>query len=173
MMCQGWKWWITIVVLIGIILAGGWLSCSSSGLVAEVGAPAPDFTLPTTAGTEVTLSQLQGAPVVLYLWTTWCEYCLEELGYLAVVAGEEGEQVTVIAVNAGEDASMIRRLTGEGGANFIIALDKEGEVRSAYGARYLPTAFFINSQGIIRHKEVGAFYSLDELMSKLNSFLAE
>lgn len=161
-----------MVFLIAIISAGGWISCGPFP-VAEVGAPAPDFTLPTTAGSEVTLSRLRGMPVVLYLWTTWCEYCLEELGYLAVVAGEEGNQVTVVAVNVGEEASMIKQITGEGETNFIIALDKKSEVRSAYGARYLPIAFFIDSQGIIRHKRVGAFYSRDELMSELNSFLSE
>ncbi|MEA2085945.1 MAG: redoxin domain-containing protein, partial [Chloroflexota bacterium] len=57
-------------------LAGGSLSCGSPASVAKVGAPAPDFTLPTTAGSEVTLSHLRGVPVVLNLWTTWCEYCL-------------------------------------------------------------------------------------------------
>jgi peroxiredoxin len=170
-MCQGLKR-VIIVVVVGMILASGSISCSSSP-VAEMGAPAPDFTLPTTAGSVVTLSQFHGVPVVLYLWTSWCGYCLEALGYLAVVVEEGGNQVTVIAVNVGEDASTIRQIAGEGRANFIIALDREGEVCSAYGVRYLPAIFFIDRQGILRHKEVGAFYSLEELTSRLNSFLAE
>jgi len=36
-------------------------------LVAE-GSPAPDFTLTTDAGDELTLSSLRGAPVVLYFY---------------------------------------------------------------------------------------------------------
>jgi len=34
----------------------------------ELAAPAPDFTLPTGDGTEVTLSALQGGPVVLFFY---------------------------------------------------------------------------------------------------------
>ena len=34
----------------------------------EIGAPAPDFTLPDQSGEGVTLSGLQGAPVVLYFY---------------------------------------------------------------------------------------------------------
>jgi peroxiredoxin Q/BCP len=34
----------------------------------EVGQEAPDFTLPDQEGKEVTLSELQGQPVVLYFY---------------------------------------------------------------------------------------------------------
>jgi peroxiredoxin Q/BCP len=34
----------------------------------EEGSPAPDFTLTTDAGDELTLSSLRGAPVVLYFY---------------------------------------------------------------------------------------------------------
>ena len=172
MICHGWKRRLAVVSLV-FMLAGGSLSCGSPASVVEVGAPAPDFTLPTTAGSEVTLSQLRGVPVVLNLWTTWCEYCLEELGYLAVATEEKGGRVVVIAVNVGQDAAEIRQITGEGGTNFIIALDEDSKVRSTYGARYLPTTFFIDSQGIIRGEKVGAFYSREELMAELDSFLAK
>ncbi len=39
----------------------------ANGLVEE-GKPAPDFTLTSDSGEEVTLSSLRGAPVVLYFY---------------------------------------------------------------------------------------------------------
>jgi peroxiredoxin Q/BCP len=36
--------------------------------VVEEGTPAPDFTLTSDAGADVTLSALRGAPVVLYFY---------------------------------------------------------------------------------------------------------
>ena len=170
-LCCGWGRWLGIIGAV-FTLAGGLLSCGSAAQMPEVGAQAPDFTLPTTAGAEVTLSQLRGVPVVLYLWTTWCQYCIEELGYLALVAGEKGGQLTVVAVNIGEEAAEVKRIAGEGGINLIIALDEDGKLCSAYGTRYLPATFFIDSRGIIQNSRVGAFYSRESLLAEVDSFLA-
>jgi peroxiredoxin len=154
------------------MLALGILSCGSPAQMPEVGALAPGFTLPTTGGSKVTLSQLRGVPVMLYLWTTWCQYCVEELGYLALVTQEKGGQLKVVAVNIGEEAAEVKRVAGEGDANFIIAVDEDGKLCSIYQVRYLPATFFIDSQGIIQNKRVGAFYSRDALLAELDSFLA-
>jgi peroxiredoxin len=170
-MCHGRRRWLGIISMVSM-LAIGILSCVSPAQIPEVGVPAPDFTLPTTVGSEVTLSQFRGVPVVLYLWTTWCQYCIEELGYLALVVEEKGSQLTVVAVNIGGEATEVKQVAGEGGANFIIAIDEGGKLLSAYGMRYLPAAFFIDSQGIIRGKRVGAFYSRQTLLTELDSFLA-
>jgi len=75
-------------------LVGGAVSCSSSnsssspetlGLL-PVEIMAPDFTLPTMTGTEISLSELQGMPVVLNFWATWCHPCRVELPYFDAVA---------------------------------------------------------------------------------------
>ena len=36
--------------------------------VVEEGKPAPDFTLPSDSGEDITLSQFRGRPVVLYFY---------------------------------------------------------------------------------------------------------
>ena len=41
---------------------------TSTGGVVEEGRPAPDFTLTSDSGEEVTLSSFRGAPVVLYFY---------------------------------------------------------------------------------------------------------
>jgi cytochrome oxidase Cu insertion factor (SCO1/SenC/PrrC family) len=61
-------------------LAGGVVGCSSSDsssspeelglIVVEDEVAAPDFTLPTMTGKEITLSELRGTPVVLNFWAT-------------------------------------------------------------------------------------------------------
>lgn len=39
------------------------------------GFSAPDFTLPTLDGDDVTLSTLRGQVVIINLWTAWCPPC--------------------------------------------------------------------------------------------------
>src|SRR3990170_2992192 len=44
--------------------------------------PAPDFTLTTFGGEQVTLSDLRGRVVAINFWASWCPPCREEAAYL-------------------------------------------------------------------------------------------
>lgn len=56
--------WIAGLLVLGTLAAAGLLS--SRPVATTANRPAPDFTLATTAGTQVTLSSLRGGPVILY-----------------------------------------------------------------------------------------------------------
>ena len=47
-----------------------------------IGRPAPDFSLTSLDGAEVSLSGLRGTPVILNFWATWCDPCLSEMPLL-------------------------------------------------------------------------------------------
>jgi cytochrome oxidase Cu insertion factor (SCO1/SenC/PrrC family) len=52
------------LMMLGFLLAGMVMSPNVTGAL-EVGAPAPDFTLPSTTGEPISLSQFRGKKLVL------------------------------------------------------------------------------------------------------------
>jgi thiol-disulfide isomerase/thioredoxin len=127
-----------------------------------VDSPAPDFSLSDLTGTEVTLSGLRGKSVILNFWATWCEPCREELPLLDRIAREHQDVLTVIAVEAGEGETEIRRFVDPLGLTAVrILSDPSGRVRDDYLVRGLPTSFFLDSAGVIRRIKIGTMESAE------------
>ena len=158
-----------VLALTGVALSCSTSSPSSSG--AQIGNQAPDFTMATLKESEITLSQLYGKPVLLDFWTTRCGYCVKQLPYFDAVAKQSDSKIAVVTINMGESASRLKQFFGSYQINFIVALDKDGKVSTQYEVMYTPTTFFIDSQGIIRDKKVGAFSSEMELLSSLRDII--
>jgi len=159
---------VTLIITV-LALAGGALSCSSSLLSQK----APDFTLPTMTEANVTLSELEGTPVVLNFWATNCPHCVTELYYFEAVAQESEGAIKVIAINVGQTASTVQSFFGEYEPTMIVALDKNTEVFVNYCQEdnprwYIPITFFVDSEGIVQDIKIGAFQSETELWDTLN-----
>lgn len=160
---------ITLIITV-LALAGVALSCSSSLLSQE----APDFTLPTMTGANITLSELEGTPVVINFWATNCPHCVTELHYFEAVAQESGGEIEVVAIDVGESASTVQTFFGDYEPTMIVALDNNGEVFVSYSQEdnprgYIPITFFVDSAGIVQYIKIGAFQSETELWEALDS----
>ncbi|WP_257349317.1 peroxiredoxin family protein [Pseudalkalibacillus decolorationis] len=126
---------------------------------AEIGRKAPDFTLSTIDGKNVSLSQFQGKTVILNFWTTWCTYCKDEIPELINFYHlHKEDDVVVLAVNlSSEEESLepVAMFAHDLGIPFRIPLDKEGKVATAYKVVMIPTTFVIAPDGTIQHKILG------------------
>ncbi len=130
---------------------------SRAGLPAApaVGHPAPDFTLVTVTGETFSLSALNGKPVVLNFWATWCPPCRAELPELQAAGSRYGDQVIIAGVNQAEPPDDVRAFAGQLGLTYPIPLDEAAVVSRQYAVRSLPTTFFIDRRGIIRRIQSG------------------
>jgi len=160
---------ITLIIAV-LTLVGGTLSCSSSLLSQK----APDFTLPTITGANITLSELEGTPVVLNFWSISCYWCRKQLPYLEAVAQESAGEIKVIAVNIVDNAASVQDFFGDYEPTMIVALDGNREVFVNYCQEdnprgYTPFTLFVDSEGIVKHIKIGAFQSETELWDTLDS----
>lgn len=128
----------------------------SNSAAPEVGQPAPDFALDTPAGETVRLSELQGKPVVLNFWATWCGPCRAEMPELQALQDDRGPKgLQVIAVDIQESPEAVQEFRQSLGINFPTPIDADGAVTRNYLVRGVPTTLIIDREGIIRHINVG------------------
>jgi peroxiredoxin len=72
---------------------------SDEGLPNLRGKAAPDFTLHTTEGKKLSLSDYKGKAVLINFWATWCAPCQREIPLLKTLAGEwASHDVTVVGI---------------------------------------------------------------------------
>ena len=105
----------------------------ANGLVEE-GKPAPDFTLPSDSGEEVTLSSLRGAPVVLYFYPKDdTPGCTAQACGIRDSWGEFGERgAVVLGVSPDGETSHVK-FKRKYGLPFTLLADEDHTVSEAYG----------------------------------------
>jgi len=150
------------VMLLGCTTSnGGGMSPSASGQVRvsgpartsllEPGDEVPSFSAPALGGGRLEWKAFRGSPVVLALWASWCPHCQQELPILAEMAGDfpDVRLVTIVcAVGRGEPSP--DRFMKDRGLTFPVAVDdKDDTLALAFGIRYFPTVYFVNSDGKI------------------------
>lgn len=114
----------------------------------EMGEEAPDFTLPTLVGEEISLSGLRGRPVLLNFWATWCAPCRIEMPELeSAYKSHTTDELAIIAINREETAALVEPFVTDMGLTFDIALDEKAEVSNLYGVFNMPTSYFLDGSG--------------------------
>ena len=154
------------------------MSTSQSATKVEVGAPAPDFTLPDQAGQPVSLKDYKGKnAVVLYFYpkdnTPGCtaEACSFRDSY--DVFKEAGAEVIGVSSDS-EDSH--QGFAAKHGLPFVLLSDQGGKVRKLYGVPatfgLLPgrVTYVIDKDGVVRHvfnSQFGATKHVEEALKIL------
>ena len=118
---------------------------------------AEDFTLKTLKGGTVSLKDYRGRLIFLNFWATWCGPCRAEMPSMQRLWEEfKEEDFVILAINIQEESKLVSSFMDERGLFFPVLLDEKGKVARSYGIRGIPTTFFLNPEGEIIGKAVGA-----------------
>jgi peroxiredoxin Q/BCP len=126
-------------------------------MAVSVGDLAPDFTLPATGGTSVSLSSFRGQPVVLVFYPgDDTPVCTKQLNsYNNELSAFEGVGAQVLAVSA-QDIASHDQFSLKHGFGFPLLADTDKAVASLYGTvgpLGFPrrSVFVINGAGVITY----------------------
>jgi peroxiredoxin Q/BCP len=158
----------------------------------EVGAAAPDFTLPSVAGggsdheerRDVTLSELRGAPVVLVFYPgDNTPVCTRQLNtYTTDMAEFDAVGAQVLAISPQSIDSHSGFACKQGGFAFPLLADEDKAVGAAYGVLgplgfYRRSTFVIDASGVVTyaHRSIAGltFRPVSELTAAVRAALPE
>jgi len=138
----------------------------------QVGNLAPDFQLQSLDGQTVSLGNLLGKPVLINFWATWCPPCRSEMPYIQKIYEEWSDQgLEVLAINIGESSSKAEEFMQSYNLSFTVLLDTKQDVAQKYNITGIPTTFFIDKDGIIKDKVIGAFQNKAQIENRLSEIM--
>ena len=101
----------------------------------KVGEPAPDFTLPTAGGGEVSLASLRGKKVIVYFYpkadTPGCTK--EACGFSEALPDFGGANAEIIGISK-DPVKKLDKFAGKYGLQIRLASDETGDVTERYGS---------------------------------------
>ena len=121
-----------------------------------IGKAAPAFDLPTLDGQPQRMSQtdLQGAPVLVNFFASWCAGCQEEHPYLMQLT--RNSQVKLVGIDYKDAEADLRPwLNHKGNPYGQILTDLEGRAGIDWGVYGVPETFVLDAKGTIIYKQVG------------------
>lgn len=164
------------LIIVGLLLAVAWMPRLGLGLGKHrlVGQPAPDFGLeavhlPPEGSGKVRLSELQGKPVLLDFWATWCGPCQVEAPILSRVADRYRDRgLVVLGVNTGDRPGLAAPFATRKQLSYPIVFDADHSAADLYDVDVLPTMVLVGKDGKVRAVRVGL---VDE--ASLDSMIGE
>jgi cytochrome c biogenesis protein CcmG/thiol:disulfide interchange protein DsbE len=131
-----------------LLLSLGWgLQHAALKSPQVLGRHAPDLTIQPVEGSPVVLRQLEGRPVVLNFWASWCGPCASELPVLAA-AHDAHPQVAFVGAAMQDTSGGVAAFESSHPHPYPAGPIVDGSYQ-AYGVLGPPVTFFINAQGVV------------------------
>lgn len=123
----------------------------------SIGAPAPDFALPSLHGKNLRLSEYRSDVVVLNFWAAWCNRCGDAMPVLnSLYQAHQADGLQVLAVGVDYGHPKTAEFVADQQVAFpILQDDAQHHVSEAYQLGTLPLTLVIDREGNVRSVHEG------------------
>jgi peroxiredoxin len=147
----------------------------------RIGELAPEFSGTTVGGETVQLTDLDGNPIRLAdlrghpvwinFWASWCPPCQAETPILREMYDKyAGRGLALVGISVQETTpDDVRAYVDRYQLDYTVGFDATSAIFHAYHAFVLPTQFFVDKDGVIRHVQLGGITreQADRIISSL------
>ena len=133
------------------------------------------FALKDLKGRTHSLDSYRGEVVLVNFWASWCVPCLREFPYLKRLSNAlNDERFTILAIDVGEQAPLVKRRVQRFKIDFTVLLDPEQSVFDQWQGTILPTSYLIDSTGHLRYRVQGPIeWDQDGIIDTIKALLNE
>jgi thiol-disulfide isomerase/thioredoxin len=127
-------------------------ACSGGGADAAAGGPllpTDPYELPAfdMAAYEQLLAELEGTPLLVNIWASWCAPCRDEAPHLAEAHAEFGDRVQFLGLDILDERGSARAFMREYGWTYPSVFDGPGAIRDGLGILGQPATLFYDASG--------------------------
>ncbi|HZD18686.1 MAG TPA: TlpA disulfide reductase family protein [Actinomycetota bacterium] len=141
---------------------------ADGSLLPEDPAALPAFDLATY---RALLEELQGRPVLVNVWASWCGPCRQEAPHLVAAHADYGDRVQFLGVDILDSREAARGFMREAGWTYPSVFDPAGAIRDGLGLIGQPVTLFYDAAGELVDTWVGPI-PLAELTHRLDRIVA-
>ena len=164
--------WVGLLALLGILAWG--LIRSRQGPV-SVENQVPDFTLTTFEGENIKLSDLSGKVVVLNFWASWCKPCEEEAADLEAAWRyyQPRGDVVFLGIDYVDTEPEAKAYLEKFDITYPNGPDLGTRISQAFRIAGVPETYTIDREGVLRHRQIGPFPSLESILAVVDPLLGQ
>jgi cytochrome c biogenesis protein CcmG/thiol:disulfide interchange protein DsbE len=162
--------WIAIFALLALLAFG--LLRNQEGPV-TVGETAPNFTLTTFEGEQISLEDLKGKVVVLNFWASWCKPCEEEAAELETAwrIYQPRDDVVFLGVDYVDTETEAMVYLEKFDVTYPNGPDLRTQISQAFRIRGVPETYIIDRDGKLAAFKISPFLSLVEIQGMIDPLL--
>jgi thiol-disulfide isomerase/thioredoxin len=119
--------------------------------------------------TSIDFHQIKG-PIVINVWGSWCEGCRQEMPYfidLYATQSFKSGQIQLVGINVDENSPTSGLdYIKQSGMSWPHLNDESDQTKVIFGPG-VPVTWFIDSQGVVVEKHVGAYQNKQQLFGQV------
>jgi len=135
---------VPALVLLGLLVYGTFTRADPEPMG---GRSVPEFELPLLDGGTLSNEDLEGKPVVMNFWASWCAPCREEAPMLEELWQEHRDQVLFLGVNIKDNEVGAEAFVEDFDITYPVVLDPRESLGGELDVFGLPQTFFIDHEG--------------------------
>ena len=177
---------LVVVVVVGLGQAGGSKNENAPPVRFDLeaakqrlqGAPAPLAALHEQAnallpdGFDRAVDDLEGHPIVVNKWASWCRPCRAEFPIFQRVATDRGKQIAFLGLNAEDKRPAAETFLRERPLPYPSYEDPDEAIaRELRASKFFPMTIFIDRRGEIEFVKAGEYTSEAELEADIDKYL--
>jgi cytochrome c biogenesis protein CcmG, thiol:disulfide interchange protein DsbE len=172
---KGIRWgrllaWAVVIIL--LVVVGLRLFQVQQGPLA-IGKPAPDLTLTTFDGENISLDSLKGKVVVLNFWASWCKPCEQEAADLEAAwrTYQSRDDVVFLGIDWTDTEKNGLAYLDKFDITYPNGPDLGTRISQKYRITGVPETYIIDKEGNLAYFKLSPFNSLMEITQVIDSLL--